>query len=46
MGLATLYGFALGGVRMLSKGLLMPVLLHITADLTIFLLVLRLIERW
>lgn len=46
MGLATIYGLALGGVRMLSNGLLMPIVLHITADLTIFVIVMQLMERW
>ncbi len=46
IGLATIYGLALGGVRMLSRGLLMPIVLHITADLTIFAIVMHLMDRW
>lgn len=46
MALAALYGLALGGVRLLSKGLLMPVIVHAFADLTIFLIVMRLAGRW
>ena len=42
--LATIYGLALGGIRYLSRGLLMPVVVHIFADLTIFLIVWRLAE--
>lgn len=44
--LATIYGLALGGIRHLSRGLLMPVVVHIFADLTIFLIVLRLAGGW
>lgn len=46
VGLATVYGLALGGIRLLSKGLLMPVIVHAFADLTIFLIIMRLAERW
>ena len=44
--LATIYGLALGGIRHLSEGLLMPVVVHIFADLTIFLIVLKLGGGW
>lgn len=44
MVLATIYGLALGGIRYLSKGLMMPVVVHIFADLTIVMIVLRLAE--
>lgn len=44
--LATLYGLALGGMRYLSRGLLVPVTVHVFADLTIFLIIMRLAERW
>lgn len=43
--LSTIYGLALGGTRWLSKGLLAPVIVHLFADLTIFLLVIRLAEQ-
>ena len=43
--LATVYGAALGGIRLFSKGLLMPIVVHIFADVTIFLIVMRLAER-
>lgn len=46
IGLSTIYGAALGGIRLLSRGLLMPIIVHIFADLTIFLIVMRLAERW
>jgi membrane protease YdiL (CAAX protease family) len=46
VGLATVYAVALGGIRWLSQGLLMPVVVHAFADLTIFLIVMRLAERW
>lgn len=45
VGLASGYGLALGGIRFLSKGLLMPVIVHIFADLTIFMIMMRLAER-
>jgi membrane protease YdiL (CAAX protease family) len=46
LGLATIYGLALGAIRLLSKGLPMPVIAHAFADLTIFLIIKRLAERW
>ena len=46
VGLATVYGAALGGIRLLSKGLLMPIVVHIFADLAIFMIIMRLAERW
>jgi len=46
MGLAIIYGLALGGIRYLSNGILMPVIVHFFADLTIFLIIMRLAGRW
>ncbi len=46
MALATIYGLALGGIRYLSGGLLMPVVVHIFADMMIFLIVSRLAQGW
>ncbi len=44
--LASFYGAALGGTRMLSKGFMIPIVVHIFADLVIFMIVMRLVERW
>ena len=46
VGLATVYGFALGALRFLSGGLIMPMIVHALADLTIFLIVMRFAQRW
>lgn len=46
MVLAAVYGALLGGIRLLSKGLMMPVIVHAFADLTIFMIIMRLAGRW
>lgn len=43
--MATVYGLFLGFIRIRANGLLMPILVHTFADMTIFMILLRIIGR-
>ena len=45
MCLAFIYGIFLGTIRYLSRGLLMPIVTHIAADMTIFFILMDIFGR-